>query len=182
MERGLLASVGEGQGIYLSPDFTLEEMVRSAKADELNLSNQPSPEEIENGRRLAVVLLQPTRERFGPLRVTSGFRCEAFNKEVGGRPYSAHKWNCPLIGPKQRHCRAAADFQPLAATLAEVFDWLRLRSGLPFDQVVLERGRQARHEYDDTIHLAWTSGRPRRQAFVGQTYNRGPYLAVEVKG
>ena len=159
----------------LSANFTLKEMVRSRTAEEKHVRNQPTPEEIENGRRLCVVLLQPIRNRFGALRVTSGFRTTVLNKTVGGRPYSAHLWNC-----RDKRCRAAADFQPLLAELQACFDWIRLKSGLAFDQVVLERGKQGRHEVDDVIHIAWTDGRPRRQAFMGETFNRGPYVPVTV--
>ncbi len=157
----------------LSNDFTLAEMVRSKTAERLHIWNHPTREEIENGRQLCLLVLQPVRERWGPLRITSGFRTPVFNQAIHGRPNSDHQWR---FG-------AAADFIPLEAKLQEVFDWVRLESGLPFDQVVLERGRMAQHEFDDCIHISW---RPdglggRRQAFLGPTHNLGSYESQEVR-
>ena len=38
-----------------------------------------------------IVKLQQVRDNFGPLRVTSGYRCEEHNRRQGGTPGSAHR-------------------------------------------------------------------------------------------
>lgn len=141
------------------------------------------------------VILEPIRREFGPLRITSGYRDPAKNADVGGVSTSAHVWS---------ESRIAADFQsalPLepsavpapapgepaprwAPPLSEVFDWIRLRSGLPFDQVILEHSKC--HPEDDgeaCIHISLTHT-PRRMALIGETHGAGAkvYTQVEVAG
>ena len=59
----------------------------------------------ENPDDVSAVLLEKLnlmREQLGPIRVTSGARCPAHNRAVGGVPKSAH-----LCIPGVRPCRAA---------------------------------------------------------------------------
>jgi len=57
-------------------------------------------------------MLQHLRDKFGPLRITSGHRCEDHNNAEGGNPNSYH-----LQG-------RAADFQPLKADIIEVVKYI----------------------------------------------------------
>ena len=68
----------------------------------------------QDGVAVALVfhLDQIRRAWGGPIRVNSGFRCEARNKEVGGAKTSRH-----LIG-------CAADIAPVDATMVSVFNQL----------------------------------------------------------
>ncbi len=61
-----------------------------------------------------------------------------------------------------------------------MFDWMRLESGLPFDKIILERGRNDEAETDDCVHVQYSST-PRRLAYIGQTHGRGKYTSVEVR-
>lgn len=75
----------------LSENFTLEEMVASATAKNRKIDNIPGPKEIEKLRELCCKILQPIRDKFGkPIRVSSGYRCSALNKAVGGVITSQH--------------------------------------------------------------------------------------------
>ena len=56
--------------------------------------------------------LQDIRDKFGPLRIASGHRCEDHNKAKGGNPNSYHL-----------HGRAA-DFQPVKADIIEVANYI----------------------------------------------------------
>ncbi|MCI0352574.1 MAG: D-Ala-D-Ala carboxypeptidase family metallohydrolase [Acidobacteriales bacterium] len=152
----------------VSPNFTREELERNSRG----LPNELSVETLMSYKIVCEFLLEPIRARFGPLRITSGYRSPALNEAVGGSPLSQHKATGDY---------AACDFQPVVKTpLETVFDWIRLESGLPFDQVILERGREERHEYDDCIHISWRR-QPRRMAMAGEVQNRGPYTRAEVK-
>lgn len=146
----------------LSPHFTLEEFTRSNRM----VMNVPSAAVVERLRWLCAFLLEPIRAHFGkPMHITSGYRCDELNRAVGGAPNSAHK---------AEHFRAACDFQIRGLPLVDVFSWIRLRSGLLFDTVILERGRKERHELDDCIHIQINSS-PRRRALIGATHGESGY-------
>lgn len=86
---------------------------------------------VANARFLALQVLEPVREKFGPLKIHSGFRSPVHNEEVGGVEHSFHLY---------LDDQCAADFSPIRAgvTLKQIFDWMRLESNLPFDRVILE--------------------------------------------
>ncbi len=151
----------------LSPHFTLEEFTRTSR----KIANVPPPEVVERLRWLCTFILEPIRERFKlPMHITSGYRCVNLNGAVGGANNSFHKAD---------EDRAACDFQIRGVKLERVFHWLRLQSGLLFDTVILERGREERHELDDCIHVQINSA-PRRRALVGATHGKGSYTSLEV--
>jgi len=75
----------------LSPHFSLEEMLHSETAEKKHIENRINAEEVNNLKRLCEAVLEPLREHFGtPIRINSGFRCQALNKAVGGAPNSYH--------------------------------------------------------------------------------------------
>lgn len=74
----------------LTKNFTLEELTYSATASVLKIPNKPNKEQIENLKRLAISILQPIRDKFGAVTISSGFRCNELNKKVGGKPNSQH--------------------------------------------------------------------------------------------
>lgn len=116
---------GALQDVELSPHFRLSEFLRSTAAKAQGLSNVPGPAVVESLRLLAVALLQPLRNRFGAILVTSGYRSPEVNAAVGGASTSAH-----LSGH-------AADIVPLHASLDEVMAYLP-ESGLAWDQAIHE--------------------------------------------
>lgn len=131
----------------------------------------PMPEPcVEAYRNLSALILEPVRAKFGRVRITSGYRSREVNARVGGSPSSQH------VATEDK---CAADFQIPGVSVVEVFDWMRLKSGLPFDQLILEFGPKEELETDDCIHVSWTPN-PRRMALVGATRNRTPYVRVEV--
>lgn len=75
----------------LSPHFDLAEFTRSGKAKSLRIDNTPNQTQIENLRFLCVHVLEPLREKFGPIIIGSGFRSEKLNVAVGGVNKSQHK-------------------------------------------------------------------------------------------
>ena len=75
----------------LSENFSLEEMVKSETAVRRGIKNTPNSVALMRLHTLCIEILQPLRERWGsPIRVTSGFRCDALNKIVGGASNSQH--------------------------------------------------------------------------------------------
>lgn len=124
---------------------------------------------IGNAVYLCQKLLEPIRAHFGqPVHIHDGYRDTEHNLRVGGKPDSWHLY-------EQGH--AAADIDVAGVSLVEVFKWLRLESGLPFDKVILEttNGQPA------TIHLQIDCLiAPRRLAYEGGTGDSHIYTAVEV--
>lgn len=153
--------------MQLSPNFTLEEFTRNSRG----FVNKPSPEVVERLRWLCVFVLEPLRAHFNcPIKITSGYRSPELNAIVGGEATSFHLADGD---------RAAADIQ-ITLPLKDVFNWLNLESKLPYDQIILERGREERHEYEDCIHIQ-ISANPRRLAKLGPTHGQGSYEDVTGK-
>lgn len=79
----------------LTNNFTLEELYASATAARKGIDNSPSPIVQQNLRMLAENILQPIRDEYKhPIQVTSGYRCAALNKAVGGAKTSQHLTGC----------------------------------------------------------------------------------------
>lgn len=77
--------------MQLTKNFTLEELTASSTAKTRGINNTPNPEQLANLSRLAREILQPVRDRWGkPVTITSGYRCPALNKAVGGVATSQH--------------------------------------------------------------------------------------------
>lgn len=108
--------------MHLSENFTLEELTST----DTGLPNNPGHGEAEKLMYLANYVLQPVRDRWGPVRVTSGFRSALVNERVGGSPASQH-----LAGE-------AADMVPVEAEMRDVFHWIVTRGPVAFGQCILE--------------------------------------------
>ncbi len=79
--------------IKLSEHFTYEEMVASATAKRLGLSNAPDAKSLDNLKRLCQDVLEPLRVKWGrPIVVNSAYRSPAVNKAVGGAKNSDHRF------------------------------------------------------------------------------------------
>lgn len=77
--------------MQLSQNFTLAEFTRSAAALRLGIANVPSDETVDNLRVLCSNVLQPLRDHLRiPVNITSGYRCPALNRAVGGVANSQH--------------------------------------------------------------------------------------------
>ena len=122
----------------LAPNFTLEEFLRTSH----KVNNSPPPEEFDavfhNLELLALTLLQPIRERFGVIFISSGYRSHELNELVKGKASSDH-----LTG-------RAADFKVFGTPLKTVWEWID-KSPLMFYQNILECGN---HPEPRWIHLA----------------------------
>ena len=77
--------------MYITKNFTKEEMVASATAKRLKIDNTPDKDSEAKLYILCLEVLQPLRDALGkPIKVSSGYRCLALNKAVGGVPSSQH--------------------------------------------------------------------------------------------
>lgn len=78
--------------VKLSENFTLEEMLWSATAYTKGIKNDMTdPKTItENLRNLCLSVLQPVRNHFGPITVSSGYSCPELARILGRKPTSQH--------------------------------------------------------------------------------------------
>lgn len=148
----------------LSPNFTLDELTRSRIAAQHGIDNTPPPEVIENLKVLARDILQPIRDLVGkPILVTSGYRCEALNKIVGGALNSQHQTG------------EAADIKCPNMSTADLAR--AIQNAVPpitYDQLILEM-YQPGNPYSGWVHVSVAvKGMTRRQAL---TYDGKQYLA-----
>lgn len=104
----------------LSPHFSLAEMT----ATQTGLPNVPSAAQKAALIALCNTVLEPIRAKFGPVRVTSGFRSRAVNMAVRGSASS-------------QHCNGeAADIEVRGVSNYELALWIS--NNLKFDQLILE--------------------------------------------
>ena len=108
----------------LSRNFTLQELIKSDTAVRKGIDHNPNADHIEKLNTLCETILQPVRDHFGRVKVTSGFRseqlCVAINSSINSQ-----------------HAKAeAADFEVVGTDNAELADWIY--KNLEFDQLILE--------------------------------------------
>jgi len=132
----------------LSRNFTLSELIKSDTAIRKGINNNPNAEQIEKLKALCENILQPVRDHFGRVKVTSGFRSVELCMAIGSSANS-------------QHAKAeAADFECVGVDNAELADWIKRE--LPYDQLILEYYTPGEPN-SGWIHCSYTEGMPRKQ-------------------
>ena len=62
--------------MQLSRNFSLQELTKSDTAIRKGIDNEPNADQIEKLKALCENILQPVRDHYGRVKVTSGFRSE----------------------------------------------------------------------------------------------------------
>lgn len=139
--------------MMLTPHFSLDEFTTSQTAARLGIDNTPNAQAIANLIRTAG-LLEQVRALFNkPIRISSGFRCDALNAHIGGAKSSQHVTGC------------AVDFTVQGVALNDVMDAI-IANNLPYDQVIKEF---ADAKGGGWIHISvpsFVTGKPRKQALI----------------
>ena len=107
----------------LSLNFSLKELTASQTADRKGIDNTPTEEHIENLKLLCENILQPTRDEWGIISVSSGYRSPEL---------------CLAIGSSERsqHARGqAAAFECHRVDNKMLFEWIT--NELDYDQAIL---------------------------------------------
>ena len=108
----------------LTRNFTLSELIKSDTAIRKGINNNPNAEQIEKLKALCENILQPVRDHFGRVKITSGFRSVELCMAIGSSANS-------------QHAKAeAADFECVGVDNAELADWIK--DNLPYDQLIVE--------------------------------------------
>jgi len=100
--------------------FSYEELVKLRE----HPVNKPDEAALISLVQLCLIGLDPIRDKFGPVLITSGYRNELYNASIGGAKNSQH-----LKGE-------AADFIVRGKRLIDVFHWIRKYHH--YDQVIHE--------------------------------------------
>jgi hypothetical protein len=136
----------------LSEHLDLSEVTRSDMAKRKGISNMPTPEHLENFKKLAQNIFEPIRKHFGvPIHISSGYRSKALNTAIGGSLTS-------------QHCSGEAididmDGSANGVTNKMVFEFIK--ANLNFDQLIWEFGTK---DAPDWVHVSFeTSGKQRKQ-------------------
>ena len=67
----------------LTRNFSLLELTKSDTAIRRGIDNEPNANQIDKLKLLCENILQPVRDHFGRVKVTSGFRSEALCIKIG---------------------------------------------------------------------------------------------------
>ena len=130
----------------LSRNFTLSELIKSDTAIRKGINNNPNAEQIEKLKALCENILQPVRDHFGRVKITSGYRSPELCIAIGSSINS-------------QHAKAeAADFECPGVDNAELADWIHRE--LPYDQLILEFYTPSEPN-SGWIHCSWIPDTPR---------------------
>ena len=124
----------------LTRNFTLSELIKSDTAIRKGINNNPNAEQIEKLKALCENILQPIRDHFGRVKITSCFRSVELCIAIGSSSNS-------------QHAKAeAADFECVGVDNAELFDWIK--NNLEPDQLILEFSTPGEPN-SGSIHCRW---------------------------
>ena len=131
--------------------FTIEELYASATAKAKGINNKPNVQQTINLVYLTAYVLEPLRVAMNePIKIGSGFRCQALNKAVGGVYNSQH-----LKGQAADLC--------IDGDMKKGKKWFDyIRKNLPFDQLIWEHNSKGSY----WVHVSFVYpdfGRNRRQ-------------------
>ena len=131
--------------------FTLDELCASATAKAKGIINKPDVSQIINLVYLGAYVLEPLRVALGePIKISSGFRCQALTKAVGGVANS-------------QHCKGQAADLCIDGDMDKGKRWFDyIRKHLDFDQLIWEHNAQGVY----WVHVSFVHpdfGKNRRQ-------------------
>ncbi len=109
------------------------------------MSNNPTPEHLENIRVLCERILEPIRAKYGPIVISSGYRSKTLNHYIGGALKSQH-----LEGKA-----VDIDMDGMGSvTNKEIFEYIKYN--LEFDQLI--------NEFNYAwVHVSYNAGKNRKQ-------------------
>ena len=132
--------------MQLSRNFSLQELTKSDTAIRKGIDNEPNADQIDKLKALCENILQPVRDQFGRVKVTSGFRSPELCVAIGSSLTSQHSK------------AEAVDFECMGIDNAEVADWVKMNCEV--DQLILEYYTPGEPN-SGWIHCSWIEGTPR---------------------
>ena len=147
----------------LSRNFTLQELIKSDTAIRLDINNNPNSGQIEKLKALCENILQPVRDHFGRVKVTSGFRSEELCIKIGSSVNSQHAKG------------QAADFEINGLSNKELATWVY--KNCDFDQIILEFHDPEGDPNSGWVHCSYRNdGSNRHNGLIINAKTKGKYL------
>tara|TARA_R110002110_G_scaffold210142_1_gene422577 strand:+ start:354 stop:827 length:474 start_codon:yes stop_codon:yes gene_type:complete len=142
----------------LTPNFSTDEFEVTSTV----LVNELPRKYVPRVLALCTAILQPIRDRFGPVTITSGYRCEEVNQLVGGSSSSQHL------------TAEACDFHCPGQPTYDVWDYIVRMVGMdwPVDQAIWYK------ETTGHIHISHTTRKKNRRQLLLKKKD-GSYVAWE---
>jgi len=147
--------------IKITPHFSLKEMLRSDTGTRLNIDNTPTPQHLKNLTLLCEKVLEPVRKKFGPVRITSGYRSLALNMAINPMTSTVNRVSKHSIGQ-------AADFEVRGLSNFTLAEWCR--DNLDYDQIILEFYTPG-DQNSGWVHVSFVEGKNRKQLFTAVREN-----------
>ena len=137
----------------LSANFSVAEL---SKTNVRQFDNTPSMQVIDNLQQLVDNVLQPLRDKFGPVTVTSGYRSPDVNKTIGGSGTSDH-------------CKGfAADIEIGGMDNKELAQYIR--DNMEFTQLILEFYTQGVPD-SGWVHVSYNKDNLKKQCLTASRVN-----------
>lgn len=146
--------------MYLTPNFTLSEMLYSDTAIKLGIENTATDDIVIKLKILCENVLQPVRNYFNkPVIINSGYRNPILNEAVKGSKTSQHAKG------------EAADIEIKGLSNYDLACWIR--DNLNFDQLILEYADNLKNDPNSGwVHVS----------YVSPQINRKQCLTINKKG
>lgn len=154
----------------LTPHFKLREFTESTTAMKHGIDNRPTPEVVENLKRLCQHTLELLREKLGlPIVITSGFRTKELNdiivhasrksQHMSGQAADFHVAQGPVQGSRVQGSREL---------LIQAFRLIITEPEIDFDQLII---------YPTFIHVSYVS-KERNRHQITKANGNGTYCAL----
>ena len=152
----------------ISEHLELSELIRSDSAKRNGISNMPTPEHIDNLKKLAENVFEKVRAHFGvPIRISSGYRSKELNAKIGGANTSQHS-----SGEAIDIC-----MDNTSITNKEIFNYIK--NNLIFDQLIAEFPKNNDLSW---VHVSYEStGKQRKQILVAKKDKYGKTVYSQYK-
>lgn len=137
--------------IDLSENFTLEEMLYSRTAEKRGIRNKIHDTDmvIPNLKKLCKKVLQPIRDKFGPIIVTSGYSNAALSFALGRKLTSEH------------YLGRAADIVSKTFNSYDIAKWVE--KNLEFNQLIYEVRKRSNGVKYDWVHISYRGDKPNKK-------------------
>jgi len=123
---GDMITYSESKKIVLSDNFTLDEFLYSETAVALGIDNSMPRSYLPRIQYLVDTVLQPVRDRFGPIKITSGFRNPVLSVKIGSSIHSNHCFGF------------AADIEPYDKTIPLLDILVFINDNLNYKELIAE--------------------------------------------